>query len=199
MSNNYPKLHNAAWPGLVGKGPDSEPPLDLDTMLDLTAAAEVGGIKFDGIDLFLSDPHVSIDLDDDGLKCLADTVGGKGLVVGSVVAPVWAATGGGSAMGSAEERTAFVAQVRKACTIASGLRAAGARPYGIVRIDSAAGPAEWAEDPAGNTQKIAETLCVAPSTVAKHVTQILAKLGLSNRTEAALYALRRGMAKPADQ
>ncbi|OIP01729.1 MAG: hypothetical protein AUJ96_17220 [Armatimonadetes bacterium CG2_30_66_41] len=48
-------------------------------------------------------------------------------------------------------------------------------------------------------QKIAETLCVAPSTVAKHVTQILAKLGLSNRTEAALYALRRGMAKPADQ
>jgi len=158
MSNNYPKLHNAAWPGLVGKGPDSEPPLDLDTMLDLTAAAEVGGIKFDGIDLFLSDPHVSIDLDDDGLKCLADTVGGKGLVVGSVVAPAWAATGGGSAMGSAEERTAFVAQVRKACTIASGLRAAGARPYGIVRIDSAAGPAEWAEDPAGNTQKIAETL-----------------------------------------
>ena len=25
-ANNYPKLHNAMWPGLVGKGPDSEPP-----------------------------------------------------------------------------------------------------------------------------------------------------------------------------
>ncbi len=49
------------WPGLVGKGPDSEPPIDLDTMLDLTAAANVGGAKFDGVDLFLFDPHVSID------------------------------------------------------------------------------------------------------------------------------------------
>jgi hypothetical protein len=33
--NNFPKLHNAAWPGVVGKGPDSEPPIDLDTMLNL--------------------------------------------------------------------------------------------------------------------------------------------------------------------
>ena len=49
------------WPGLVGKGPDAEPPIDLDTMLDLTAAAEVDGVKFDGVDLFLFDPHVSID------------------------------------------------------------------------------------------------------------------------------------------
>ena len=39
--NNYPKLHNAAWPGLVGKGPDSEPPIDLDTMINMTAAASV--------------------------------------------------------------------------------------------------------------------------------------------------------------
>jgi hypothetical protein len=37
--NNYPKLHNAMWPGLVGKGPDSEPVIGLDTMLDLTAGA----------------------------------------------------------------------------------------------------------------------------------------------------------------
>jgi hypothetical protein len=33
--------------GIVGKGPDSEPPIDLDTMLKLTAAAEVDEIKFD--------------------------------------------------------------------------------------------------------------------------------------------------------
>src|SRR6185503_8589715 len=95
-SNNYPKLHNAAWPGLVGKGPDSEPPIDLDTMLNFTAAAQVDGIKFDGIDLFLFDPHISIDIDDDGLKKLADKIRGKGLMVGSVVAPVWPPTGGGS-------------------------------------------------------------------------------------------------------
>ena len=41
--NTFPKLHNAMWPGLVGKGPGSEPFIDLDTMLDLTAAAEVDG------------------------------------------------------------------------------------------------------------------------------------------------------------
>ena len=39
--NNFPKLHNAMWPGLVGKGPDSEPPIGLDEMLDLTAAAGI--------------------------------------------------------------------------------------------------------------------------------------------------------------
>ena len=43
MANNSPKLHNAAWPGVVGKGEGSEPPIGLDTMLELTAAAEVNG------------------------------------------------------------------------------------------------------------------------------------------------------------
>src|SRR5690349_12055934 len=37
-TNTYPKLHNAMWPGLVGKGPDSEPGIGLDEMLELTAA-----------------------------------------------------------------------------------------------------------------------------------------------------------------
>ena len=33
--NNFPKLHNAAWPGVVGKEPGTDnPPIDLDTMLD---------------------------------------------------------------------------------------------------------------------------------------------------------------------
>ena len=67
--NNFPKLHNAMWPGLVGKGsPGAEPCIDLDTMLDLTAKAQVGDARFDGVDLFLFDPHVSIDLDDDGIQ-----------------------------------------------------------------------------------------------------------------------------------
>ena len=92
--NNFPKLHNAAWPGLVGKGPDSEPPLDLDTMINHTANATVDGVKFDGMDLFLFDPHISIDVTDDQLKKLADKFKSKNLAIGSVVAPVWPPTGG---------------------------------------------------------------------------------------------------------
>src|SRR5580765_3198715 len=114
--NTYPKLHNAMWPGLVGKGsPGAEPCIDLDTMLDMTAKAEVNGVKFDGVDIFLFDPHVNIDSSDDDLKRLADKISGKGLVVGSVVAPIWGPTGGGSAMGSDDDRTKFVEQVRKGC------------------------------------------------------------------------------------
>src|SRR5881409_1460426 len=94
-SNSYPKIHNAAWPGLVGKGPDSEAPIDLETMLNLTAAAEVNGVKFDGIDLFLYEPHINIDSSDEDLKPLADKIHSKNLEVGSVVAPVWPPTGGG--------------------------------------------------------------------------------------------------------
>ena len=146
------------WPGLVGKGsPGAEPCIDLDTMLQLTARAEANGNRFDGVDLFLFDPHVSIDLDDDGTKRLADKVRAHGFVVGSVVAPVWAPTGGGSAMGSDEDRKKFVGQVRKACRIAQRLRQLGARPYGVVRIDSACGVGEWAKAPEANQQLIAQT------------------------------------------
>src|SRR5947209_14414043 len=99
-TNNYPKLHNAAWPGVVGKGsPGAEPFIDLDTMLDLTAAAEVDGVRFDGVDLFLFAPHVDIDSSEDDLKRLADKVSKRKLAIGTVVAPVWEGTGGGSAMG----------------------------------------------------------------------------------------------------
>jgi hypothetical protein len=61
--NNYPKLHNAAWPGVVGKGSgDGEPIIPLDTLLALTANARTeDGQKFDGIDLFITRPHFDID------------------------------------------------------------------------------------------------------------------------------------------
>jgi len=155
--NTFPKLHNATWPGVVGKGPDSEPPLSLDTMLDLTAGAEVDGVKFDGVDVFLFAPHVDIDSTEDDLKRLAEKVRSKNLVIGSVVAPVWPPTGGGSAMGSAEDRQNFLTQVRKGCRIAQRLRELGVRPYGVVRIDSSCGPGDWSTDPVGNTDKIAAT------------------------------------------
>jgi sugar phosphate isomerase/epimerase len=146
------------WPGLVGKGgPGAEPPIDLETMLDHTARAEVNGVKFDGVDLFLFDPHVNIDSTDDDLKRLADSIARRNLVVGSLVAPVWPPTGGGSAMGSEDERNAFVTQVRKACQIGRKLKDLGIRRYGVIRIDSAASPSEWAKDPAGSTKTIADT------------------------------------------
>jgi sugar phosphate isomerase/epimerase len=158
MTHKYPAIHNAMWPGLVGKGgPGAEPPIDLDTMLNMTAAASVNGVKFDGVDLFLFDPHTSIDSSDDDLKRLADKVRGKNLVVGSLVAPVWPPTGGGSAMGSEDERKNFLTQVRKACAIGKKLKEIGVRKYGVIRIDSASSPAEWAKDPAGNTKTIADT------------------------------------------
>src|SRR5580704_4571273 len=120
--NSFPKLHNAMWPGLVGKGPDSEPPIDLDKMLDLTATAEVDGVRFDGVDLFLSLPHTDIDSSDDDLARLAEKLAAKGLRAGSLVAPVWAGTGGGSAIGSEAERASFLTQVKKACGIGQKLR-----------------------------------------------------------------------------
>jgi sugar phosphate isomerase/epimerase len=155
--NKYPALHNAMWPGLVGKGPDSEPPIELDTMLDLTVAAEVDGVKFEGVDLFLSLPHTDIDSSDDDLKVLADKLSSRNLVAGSLVAPVWGGTGGGSAMGDADERGKFLTQVRKSCEIAKKLKDLGVRKYGVIRIDSATGVDAWAADPAGNTKIIADT------------------------------------------
>src|SRR5207244_7798543 len=121
----------------------------FEKMLDMTAAAEVGGQHFDGVDIFLSLPHTDIDSTDDQLKELADQVASRNLVIGSLVAPVWGPTGGGSAMGSEEERNAFLTQVRKSCEIGRKLHDIAIRSYGIVRIASSCSPADWAADPAG--------------------------------------------------
>ena len=76
-SKTLPKLHNAMWPGLVGKGAGADhPPISLDRMLELTAAAEVNGQKFDGVDLFLFHPHTDPDASDDDLKAMADKIAG---------------------------------------------------------------------------------------------------------------------------
>jgi len=156
MSNRFPFLHNAMWPGLVGKGGDAEPPIDLETMLELTAKAEVNGVKFDGVDLFLSLPHTDIDSSDDDLKRLAENLQTKGLRAGSLVAPVWPPTGG-SALGDESERGRFLEQVRKSCRIGRKLRELGVRQYGVIRIDSATGPGEWVKNPQENTKRIADT------------------------------------------
>ena len=106
QENNFPKLHNATWPGVVGKGDGSEPVIPFDTLLKFTADAEVDGVKFDGIDLGLFEPHFNIDETDDGIKKLADRVSSLNLDIGSLVAPIW----GGPAMGSKEDRGTIVGQ-----------------------------------------------------------------------------------------
>jgi sugar phosphate isomerase/epimerase len=152
--NNFPKLHNATWPGIVGKGQNSEPVIPFDTMLQMTAAAEVNGTRFDGVDLGLLEPHIDlVNLNDDDVKKLADKFLSLNLKVGSLVAPIW----GGPAMGNKAERTTFVDMVRKACAFGKRLRDLGIRPWGVVRIDSASSPSKWAEDPLANTKLIAQT------------------------------------------
>src|SRR5688500_5437726 len=150
------------WPGVVGKGAgDGEPIIPLDTLLELTANAEVDGQKFDGVDLFITAPHFDVDSDKDAVKRMADKIAGYGLKVGSFVAPIWGGAGGGSAMGSEEERRKFLTQVRKACAIGQEMRALGIRPTGGIRIDSSTGVEAWDKDPEGNTELIAETFSEA--------------------------------------
>src|SRR5687768_1723365 len=152
--NNFPKLHNATWPGVVGKGQDSEPAIPFDTMLEMTAAAEVNGQRFDGVDLGLLGPHIDLTtIKDDDIKRLADKVSKLNLNIGSLVAPIW----GGPAMGSKEDRGVFVDMVRKSCDFGQRLRELGVRQYGIIRIDSASSPQSWAVDPVNSTKLIAQT------------------------------------------
>ncbi|MED5419761.1 MAG: sugar phosphate isomerase/epimerase, partial [Verrucomicrobiota bacterium] len=155
-----PALHNAMWPGLVGKGDEEgqEPPISLERMLELTAAAEVDGQKFDGIDYFLFLPHTDPEASDDELKGIADLIQGKGFDIGSLVAPVWPGTVGDSAMGSDEQQAKFLDAVKMACRIAKVFNEHGARKYGVIRIDSAEfGVAKFLEDPATNLKRIAAT------------------------------------------
>lgn len=177
-SNSYPKLHNAAWPGVVGKGDGGEPPIDLDTMLDLTAAAEVDGVKFDGFDLFLYLPHIDIDStveSDDAIKELAEKAHSRNLDIGTVVAPIWPPTGGGAAMGDASERSKFLGQVRKGCRVGQVLREIGVRPNGAIRIDSGGGVEPWLDDPEGNQKKIADTFREACVIAADHGERLAAE------------------------
>ena len=79
MKNTFPKLHNAMWPGLVGKEPGTDhPPISLDRMLELTANAEVNGQKFEGVDLFLFHPHTDPDASDDESAPMADKIAAQG-------------------------------------------------------------------------------------------------------------------------
>jgi sugar phosphate isomerase/epimerase len=171
QENNYPKLHNATWPGIVGKGANSEPCISFDKMLEMTAAAEVDGVKFDGIDIGLLEPHFDIDMTYDALGQLADKVSSFNLNIGSLVAPIW----NGSALSTGKERAVFIEMVRKACNIGQKLRELGVRPYGIIRIDSATNPESWAVNPVNSTKIIAETFREACDVAAEYDEKLAAE------------------------
>ncbi|RMG40320.1 MAG: sugar phosphate isomerase/epimerase [Planctomycetota bacterium] len=176
MSHAYPKLHNAMWPGLVGKEEGTDhPPISLERMLELTAGAEVDGQKFEGVDYFLFHPHTDPDASDDELKRIADMIAGYGFKVGSLVAPVWPGTVGDSAMGDETARKKFVLAVQKACRIAKIFNEHGVREYGVIRIDSACSPSEWAKDPEGNQRRIAQTFREAAKVAADHGERLAAE------------------------
>src|SRR5262249_9243092 len=109
------------------------------------------------------------------LKALAEKASSRGLAIGSVVAPVWPPTGGGSAMDEGEGRKKFLEQVRKGGRIARRLRELGVRNHGVVRIDPARRPGDWAKDPAGNQKKIAETFKQAARIAKDHGERLAAE------------------------
>ena len=48
-------------------------------------------------------------------------------------------------------------------------------------------------------QEIAQTLNIEKTTVRSHIGNILSKLGLENRTQAALYAVEMGLGQPKEK
>jgi sugar phosphate isomerase/epimerase len=174
----HPKLHNAMWPGLVGKGdgPGQEPPISLSRMLELTAAANVDGQRFEGIDYFLFFPHTDPNASDDDLRKIADQIASYGFSVGSLVAPVWPGTVGDSAMGDDAAREKFLSAVTMACRIANVFEAHGVRKYGVIRIDSAEfGVDKWRSDPKANTARIVETFKLAAKIAKDHGQRLAAE------------------------
>lgn len=172
------KLHNAMWPGLVGKGDGEgeEPPISLEQMLKWTAAADVNGQKYDGIDYFLFLPHTDPNASDDDLKKIADQIAGYNFNVGSLVAPIWPGTVGDSAMGSKEQTDKFLESIRVACRIAKVFNEHGVRKYGVIRIDSAEfGVEKWREDAKASTSKIAATFKEAAKIAADHGERLAAE------------------------
>jgi hypothetical protein len=167
------------WPGLVGKGGEeegAEPPISLDRMLELTVAAEVDGQKFEGVDIFLFDPHTDINGDDDYIKAMGDKIAGHGLAVGSLVAPIWPGTVGDTSMGDDEAQAKFLEAVTKGCRFGKVLKEHGVRKSGVIRIDTAEfGVEKWREDPVKHTGRIVETFKKAAQIAADHGERLAAE------------------------
>lgn len=170
------KLHNAMWPGIVGKEDGTaQPTLSLETMLDHTANTTVNGQQFDGVDLFLFHPHFDPQASDTDLRKTADLIASKGLQVGSLVAPIWPGTLGGSAFGAKEERQSFLSAVRYACKVAQVFNDHGVRNCGLIRIDSAGSPEDFAKDESTHTKLLAQTFREAGEIALDHDERLAAE------------------------
>ena len=134
----------------------TEPVVDKNTGAK-SYVIQVNGQKFDGIDVFLFAPHFDFDGGDSAVDALAEKVSSRDLVVGSIVAPIWEPTNGGSCIGDDASRKQYLGQIKKACEYASKLREKGVRPTGIVRVDTGCPVTEWVKDIEGNQKKIIET------------------------------------------
>ena len=127
-------------------------------MLDLTAATEVGGVRFDGVDLFLAEPHTSIDSSKDEIGAARRQDRGEG--PGGRLGRRAGLAAGRRRLGHGRretERKRFVTMVRQ------GLRH---RPPADASSASALGRGahrfrhrrrRLGEDPPANTKLIAET------------------------------------------
>ena len=180
MAHAKPALHNAMWPGLVGKGgPDAEPPIDLDTMLDLTAKAEVGRHEVRrrrSVPVRSARQHRLDQRRPQAARRQGPREGSGGRIAGRAGV-------------AADRRRIGDGQRRRAEGVpdagAQGLRD---RPQAAKTSASAAtassastrprSPAEWAKDPAGNTKKIAETFQKAAD-IAESTGERLARKGKS--------------------
>ena len=160
MPNNFPKLHNAAWPGVVGKG-DGTRAADRprhDARSDGRGRSRRRQVRRRRSVPVRSARQTSTPPTTSS-KQLADKVRRAGLVdrLGrrAGLAADRRRLGDGRRRGP---QASSSTQVRKGCRIARKLRELGVRPYGVVRIDSACRPTEWAAATRRPTRKrIADT------------------------------------------
>ena len=174
-TNNYPKLHNSVWPGLVGKGDGGEPAIDLDTMIELTAAAEVEGAPVRRV-RHLPGPAA---LRHRRRRRGGPAAGRQG--AGQRAANRHRRGAGlcGHGRGLADRRPPgqkkFLGQVRKGLPRGQLLRQMGRAAVGSVRMDSVCSVEQWSDDPKGNQRRIAETFREACAIAEDHGERLAAE------------------------
>jgi hypothetical protein len=174
--NNYPKLHNAMWPGIVGKGAGRQ---RADHRARYAARTDRQR-RSRRAEVRRRRPVHHRSAFRHRQRCRRRSSAcrphrelrpqGRLLRRADL-----GRAGGGSAMGDADERKRFLTQVEKGLRSASRCaRSASARPAGI-RIDSSTGVEDWDKDPEGNTKKIAETFREAGKIAQDHGEFIVAE------------------------
>ena len=171
--NTFPKLHNAMWPGLVGKGsPGAEPSHrpGHDARPDRRGRGRRHQVR--------RRRHLPLRPAHQHRHQRRRPQGGRRQDRGQGIrrrlgrrAGLVRRLGDGRRQAARE----LPGAIRKACRIARTLRELGVRPYGVVRIDSACSPADWAKDPEGNQKKIAETFKQAAAIARDHGERLAAE------------------------